>query len=833
MTFSPLLATPGQPARPSRTMIRLRHLRFWALAGLLAAGSLHCNGDNVQPPTASAIEMLSGDGQGGLVGQPLADDLVVSVTDETGNPVAGVSVHWDPQGAGTVSAETVETGPDGLASVERVLGPEPGEQTTTASVSGLEGSPVTFLATATDGSSPILVMQTQPSSSAQSGVPLAVQPVIQLRDAAGNDLGQSGLAVTASITAATATLGGTLTRTTDANGEAAFTDLMITGPAANYTLRFTAPGVTQVLSAPVALSAVAGGIVIMTNPPTSALSAEVFDPAVQPAVQVTDGSGDPAVGVEVTASKASGTGTLQGNTSATTDAGGIARFGDLGIEGSGSHTLAFTAGAASVTSSPISVSPLPPEATSGEWGPVVPWDIVPLHMSLLPTGKILAWGKRDPTDSIGTPRVWDPAAGNPVGLPPIANVPDMLFCAGQTLMADGRLMVAGGHSQDDHGIATTYLFTPDGSAQPAQSMAHGRWYPTLTVLPGGRVLSMGGRDHSGNLVTTPELWDNGQWTELTGAGSVVIPYYPRNFVAPDGRIFYAGERRLSRWFNVNGLGSWTSGPSHIWPNNRDYGTAVMYEPGKILYAGGGGNPNWGQSPDADATAPTETAEIIDLTKPSPTWQNTNPMSAPRRHLNSTILPDGQVLITGGTRGGGFVNIDPSLAVRAAEVWNPANGQWTTLASNSLMRVYHSVSLLLPDGTVLHGASGDALAAQPGGGIVPVPDEKNHEIFSPPYLFKGARPTITSIPANVGYGLPFSVSTPNAAQVTDVRWIRLGSVTHAFDASQRANKLPFARTSAGVDVTAPDNGNLAPPGHYLLFILNRNGVPSEGKIVQIQ
>jgi hypothetical protein len=697
------------------------------LAGLLTAGSLHCNGDNVQPSTATDIELVSGDGQNGIVGQPLPNPLVVAVTDQAGNPVEGVSVHWDPQGAGTVSAENVQTGGDGRASVQRVLGPEPGEQTTTASVSGLEGSPVTFLGTA--------------------------------------------LAAT-------------------------------------------------------------GGIVITTNPPTSALSGEVFDPAVQPVVQVSDGSGNPVVGAEVIASKATGTGTLEGNTSATTDASGVARFGDLGISGTGSHTIEFTTGAESVTSSPVSVSPLPPEATSGKWGPIIEWDIVPLHMTLLPTGKILAWGKRDPADTVGLPRVWDPAAGLPSGLSPIAGVDTMLFCAGQTLMPDGRLMAAGGHLQDDRGIATTYLFSPDGSAQRVQNMAHGRWYPTLTVLADGRVLSMGGRDQTGTLVTTPEIWDNGQWTELTGAGTQIIPYYPRNFVAPDGRIFYAGERISAKWFSVTGSGNWTDGPDHTWKNNRDYGTAVMYEPGKILYAGGGGYTGWGQSPDADATAPTATAEIIDLNQASPSWQNTSPMSAPRRHLNSTILPDGQVLVTGGTRGGGFIDFSEGNAVKAAEVWNPATGQWTTLASNSVVRVYHSVSLLLPNGTVLHGASGNAQYVPPGGGLADIPDQKNHEIFSPPYLFKGARPTITAVPGNVAYGQTFTVSTPNAAQVTEVRWIRLGSVTHAFDASQRANKLTFAPTSGGVDVTAPANGNLAPPGHYLLFILNRNGVPSDGKIVRI-
>jgi hypothetical protein len=782
------------------------------------------------------MEIAGGNGQTGSVGQPLSDPLVVRVIDEGGNPVAGVGVSWDPNGAGSVSATTVETGSDGRASVERVLGSEPGEQTTTASTSGLDGSPATFVAIATDGESPVLVLTTQPSSTAQSGVVFAVQPVVQLQDAEGNDSPQSGLPVTASLTGGSGTLGGTVTRQTDASGAATFTDLAITGPAASYTLRFTAPGTNPALSTPVTLGAVAGGIVITTNPPVSALSGEVFDPVVQPVVAVSDGGGNPAAGVQVTASKASGAGTLEGNATATTDAGGVARFGDLGISGTGTHTLQFTAGTNTVTSSPIAVSALSPQATSGAWGPLVTWDIVPLHMNLLPTGKILVWGKTDiPPDTMGMPRIWDPSSGTPADAQMI-ELDTMLFCAGHSLMPDGRLMVTGGHTADDAGRRSTNFFSPDGAVTPGPSMAHGRWYPTVTVLPDGRMLTMAGRNGTGAVVRIPEIWENGAWVQLPGANPVEIPYYPRNYVpptGPPGRVFYAGERVMSRWFDADGSsaggrGSWTNGPSHIWPFNRDYGTAVMYEPGKILFAGGGGHTGWGQSPDPDASAPTETAEMIDLNQSNPQWQSAGSMSAPRRHLNSTILPDGQVLITGGTRGAGFVNITPSLAVREAEVWNPATGEWTTLAANARMRTYHSVSLLLPNGTVLHGASGDAMA-----GSVPVPPERNHEIFSPPYLFKGARPTITSVPATVGYAQTFTVATPNAAQVTAVRWIRLGSVTHAFDMSARANTLSFTPTATGVEVTAPGNANLAPPGHYQLFILNRNGVPSEGKIVRVQ
>jgi hypothetical protein len=714
-------------------MTRSRQLALSAVAAVLAAASLQCSGDTTQPTTATAIEMVGGDGQSGRVGDALASPLVVLVTDEAGNPVEGVSVHWDPGGAGSVSAATVQTGSDGHASVQRVLGTTPGPQTTMASASGLLGSPVTFTATATQG----------------------------------------------------------------------------TG----------------------------AGISITTNPPTSALNGEVFDPTVQPVVQVSDGSNGPAGGVQVTAALASGSGTLDGTTTATTDANGLARFGDLGISGTGEFTIAFTAGANSVTSSPVEVQALPAEAATGKWGPVVDWPMVPLHMHLLPTGKILAWGKYD-TGVNGTmggrPRLWDPAAGAPTTARMIS-VDTMLFCAGHAFMPDGKLMTSGGHKADDKGIDVTEIFDPASeSFQPGlPKMAFGRWYPTVTELPDGRMLTMAGRDSAGNVVEIPEIWENNQWVQLPGANGVEIPYYPRNFVDPkNGLVFMAGERINSMWFDVDGSsaggrGRWISGPPHIYRKNRDYGTAVMYEAGKILYTGGGGDTGW-PTPDPKANVPTNMAEKIDLTAASPAWAPAGTMAFARRHLNSTVLPDGQVLITGGTTGGGFVDINPGDAARAAELWNPTTNQWTTLAANSKMRVYHSVSLLLPDGTVLHGASGNAMA-----GVQVVPDENNHEIFSPPYLFKGARPTITSAPTEVSYTQTFSVATPNAAQITGARLIKLGSVTHAFDDGQRAITLSFTPTSSGVDVTAPADSKVAPPGHYMLFILNRNGVPSVGKVVHVQ
>jgi hypothetical protein len=576
---------------------------------------------------------------------------------------------------------------------------------------------------------------------------------------------------------------------------------------------------------------------INTQPPSTALDREVWEPARQPNVVVKDASSIGVPGVVVTATIASGSGTLQGRTSATTGSSGVAKFVDLGIAGTGQHTVRFSTGGTAATSATVTLSPLPPEAATGEWNAPVAWDIVPLHMSLLPTGKVIAWGKFETGSSAPSePRLWNPASGAPGAAATIA-APDMLFCSGHTLMADGRLLVSGGHLADDRGLKATNIFDPvsESWAPGLAEMARGRWYPTVTTLADGRIVTVAGRDSLSAVVGVPEIWEGAKWVRLPGA-NLTLPYYPMQFLAPNGRIFYAGERIQARWLNVdattaNGRGQWTTAAAlkHLWPFNRDYGSAVMYETGKVMVVGGGGDPKRSSTADPKSATPTATAELIDLNLTGPTWKATDPMQFPRRHLNATVLPDGQVLVTGGTSAGGFNTL--SGAVHQAEAWNPSTGHWTTLASNSIDRGYHSVSLLLPDGTVLHGGSGDAFVPST---TTPYPAQRNHEIFRPPYLYKGVRPVIGSLSKTaVSPGEVFTVNTAYAQQVTQVRWIRLGSVTHAFDADQRANTLAFTKASGVVKVTAPASARKAPPGYYMLFILNRNGVPSAGKMVRVQ
>ncbi len=241
----------------------------------------------------------------------------------------------------------------------------------------------------------------------------------------------------------------------------------------------------------------------------------------------------------------------------------------------------------------------------------------------------------------------------------------------------------------------------------------------------------------------------------------------------------------------------------------------MYEPGKVLTLGGG-------------LPPTQTAEIIDLNAAVPKWSSTASMAYARRFTNATLLPDGTVLVTGGTSRGDRNDargwLDESGGVLRAERWDPRTGKWTTLASAAVPRMYHSTSVLLTDGRVLHAGSGDDPQAV---------DQRNGQLYSPPYLFRGERPTIADAPAVVGYGAPLEIRTPDAAAVARVTWVRLSSVTHSVDMNQRFIELAIVgRGSATLEARTPDRPAIAPPGHYIMFVLNREGVPSLGKVVRL-
>jgi hypothetical protein len=450
----------------------------------------------------------------------------------------------------------------------------------------------------------------------------------------------------------------------------------------------------------------------------------------------------------------------------------------------------------------------PVAATEGRWGPTFQTPVVAIHLHLLSSGKVALWGER------GEMNLWDPAdPGRP--FVPVVKTYE-LFCSGHTTLPDGRLLVAGGHITHDHGLPRGVILDPStASWTPTPDMAKGRWYPTLTVLPNGDVLTVAGADQQAEMVPIPEIWRDGSWHQLTGA-SLALPYYPPMFVAPDGRAFMAGPDQTTRYLDPTGDGAWTTVGDRIEPN-REAGTAVMYAPGKILYAGGG-------------DPPTSSAEVIDLNEPAPAWRAVAPMAFARRHTMATLLADGQVLVTHGTSGPGFNDV--TNAVHYAELWNPATETWTTLAREAVPRVYHANAVLLPDARVFSSGSGE------GGEIVFAQSQLSAQIFSPPYLFKGdgtpaPRPTVTAAPSHLSYGETFTVETPDAPSVTRGTLIRLGSATHSFNQSQVI--YPLALTlgeGESLTATAPDRAELAPPGPYMLFLINDVGVPSVAKMVSI-
>ena len=452
-------------------------------------------------------------------------------------------------------------------------------------------------------------------------------------------------------------------------------------------------------------------------------------------------------------------------------------------------------------------------ALRGKWGAPFATSVLAVHAHLLPTGKVFFWGKS------GEARLWDPAH-------PSAGFADVtkayqIYCTGHTFLPDGRLLIVGGSiptSGKPKGDTRGTIFNPGtGAFSTAAPMAQGRYYPTLTMLPSGKILAVSGSDQTGAVVTIPEIGDGVTWRRLTSAPlSIPTPYYPAMFVAPNGKVFLAGFPGTSRYLSVAGTGAWTTVATRK-VADRTMGSAVMYAPGKILYVGGG-------------DPPTSSAEVIDLNQAAPSWRLVGSMRFARRQTNATILADGSVLVTNGSSGPGFN--DFTSPVFDAELWRPASESWSLMARESAGRTYHSTTLLLPDARVLSGGSGE------GGGVDYANSQLTLQVFTPPYLYDAdgtlaARPVISSAPSQLTYGQSFTVQTPSAASVTRGTLIRLSSVTHAFNQSQLIYPLTFTASGSGaVMAKAPASANLAPPGPYMLFLLNAKGVPSLARMISV-
>ena len=370
------------------------------------------------------------------------------------------------------------------------------------------------------------------------------------------------------------------------------------------------------------------------------------------------------------------------------------------------------------------------------------------------------------------------------------------------------------------GLVDTNIFDPvTNTWTRVANMNLPRWYPDLVELSDGRYVAISGNSSSASTwADTPEVYDpaSNTWTLLSGVSTSQVheEEYPFSYLAPNGKVFTIGPSEdVSYFLDVNAK-TWTPVGSSGVVN----GSSVMYRPGKILYSGG-----------APSVTTTTTAQagtsVIDLTAASPAWRSAAPMNTARVYHTLTMLADGRVLAVGGESTSD--QTQATTGVLSAEVWDPTSETWSTVASMSAARNYHSTAVLMPDGTVLVAGGGheENNTTDPG--------QYSAQVYSPSYLFNGPRPTISAAPSSASYGSSISVSTPDAANISAVNLVSLGTDTHQADMSQHFVPLSFTAGSGSLSVQVPASAATAPPGYYMVFIVNGSGVPSIASIVQLK
>jgi hypothetical protein len=494
--------------------------------------------------------------------------------------------------------------------------------------------------------------------------------------------------------------------------------------------------------------------------------------------------------------------------------------------------------------------------TVGSWSNGKNTTTTPIHAALLTNGKIfyLAGSGYSTARQFGPyeAKVLDYKTGTEKTLTQNQD----LFCAGQTTLANGNLLLAGGTLQYNgnpdncngrwHGLNAAYEFNVGSETlTKVTNMRHGRWYPTLVTLPDGKVWCCSGYDEYGVINRIVEVYDpssktwaliqdpNSNYTYVVGAGFETtcpgphptysrtcppVSFYPRTHLMPKGLLVVCGMRReIWSWNRSNGDFVFLTNSSVY----RDYGTSFLCplqntaaEKGKILLVGGSATSSSG---DYATTA----CEMLDFNASStsvPIRRTVSPLVYRRKFFAPVILPNGRLLVLGGAEQG---NTRP---VYRPEIFDPATETWqSNLPASSVPRVYHCVALLLPDGRVWN-AGGNS-----NNGVW----ELRTQFFSPDYLFKGARPTIPANPTVGSYGGTITIPTSYGSSITAVSLVRLMNTTHHYDANQRLVWLQItSRGSSSITVSAPINSNIAPPGYYMIHILNGSGVPSVARIIKI-
>ncbi|HEX6852177.1 MAG TPA: galactose oxidase-like domain-containing protein [Candidatus Polarisedimenticolaceae bacterium] len=449
----------------------------------------------------------------------------------------------------------------------------------------------------------------------------------------------------------------------------------------------------------------------------------------------------------------------------------------------------------------VNTYPWPGLAVAGRWSGLQNWPCNSVNLALMrypgdpKRYQIMTYeGQPAPSETF----VWDPVAGTQTAYETTTNI----FCSGGSFLADGRLLATGGDlaAPNAWGMPTIWTFDPaDPGWVRGPDMARGRYYPTQVELGDGRTLIFGGiadgitNDDIESYSPSPEQ------VQYLGQAYPEVGEYTHMLLQEDGKIFQAGPNTYTHTYDPT-TGVWT----FIAKTNYGFRTAGQSVPlpnsRRILTLGGyQSHPN-----------PTATAEIIDLAAPAPSWRYITPMKFPRMNHNAVMLPDGKLLVVGG-------GYDETVAVYPSELFDPVTESWSMMASMHSHRLYHSTAALLPDGRVIATGSNYNYTA---------------EFYSPGYLFRGPRPVITNAPASVNYGQPFGVATPSPASITSVVFMRPAATTHGFDQDHHFVPLSFGPVGGNLSVVAPTNRNVAPPGYYMLFLLNASGVPSEAWFVQL-
>jgi hypothetical protein len=447
-------------------------------------------------------------------------------------------------------------------------------------------------------------------------------------------------------------------------------------------------------------------------------------------------------------------------------------------------------------------------AASGSWTAPFNLTLVSIHAVMLHTGKVLLFSW--PNQTVGSDAVlWDPVSGM-ITNSALTYQRD-IFCGGTSVLTDGRVFIAGGHIyqgglQPTQGVLNTTIFDPaSNSWTEGPAMSQARWYPTTTLLGDGTVIICAGTMGTGASATSVDHYNpvSNTITTLPSTASKSMLTYPRMKLTTSGLL--AWTNFPTTCYLNPATAQWTTGPK-LNSGSRGVTDMSVLLPGltTIMEIGG-----------TTASGVTGTAELLNLSASAPAWQYTAAMNFPRLWANAVLLADGTVLVVGGGTTSYY-----NGPILTAEIYNPATGTWTEMAAQTAPRMYHSTALLLPDGRVLS-------AGQSSGKY-----ENTGEIFSPPYLFKGARPVIYSAPGTLGYGQAFTVTTPQAASISRVALVKAGAVTHSSNFDQRYVDCTFTTSGGTLGVTSPPDANHAPPGWYMLFLVNSTGVPSVASWVQV-